>query len=39
MVSDTNKFQNIGHELETLLTELTDSDDNKVFENVLLGFP
>ena len=32
-------FTNVGTQLESLLTNLTDSNDTKVFEGVLLGFP
>ena len=39
MVTDTGKFKTIGNELESLLKNLTDSSNNKVFKSVLLGFP
>ena len=39
MVTDTGKFKTIGNELESLLKNLTDSNENKVFKSVLLGFP
>ena len=32
-------FTNVGEQLESLLTELTDTNGDIVFKNVLLGFP
>ena len=39
MTTDTNKFQNINLQLKSLLENLKDTNNNAIFESVLLGIP
>lgn len=39
MTTDTNKFKNINLQLQSLLENLKDTNNNPIFESVLLGIP